>query len=366
MISDTVVQNSDAEYQVSDLPASWPMLFYPPNPPLLGHSDRRTGPALYSRRWTQWRRWLTAYTPFASLVSSIGSAIATYRTNAALSLAFAIISAIASAVQLTISKDVSKLVDPEERPLVSATVGTPLVHVSPLNPLHAARPTSARHSPPSGLPVVNHEFLSAEGGNRASLEPDNDWNGRDAPGVLGPSSFPSPSSGLPVAEEEPEHVEQIVPTNHESPYAPGGSQASLGSENDLTDWSGADSGRITSLSSSPPSDLMDGDLDHAKQIVSTNHKVPFARRNKASFPTHRKHVAWSTHKNYYAPLDPIFDASERAGYSTGILTRTSSSSSRMSQRNRRNSSSQGHVGHDYTSASESDWSDADDSEYRES
>ncbi|KAJ3975328.1 hypothetical protein EV361DRAFT_889492 [Lentinula raphanica] len=345
---------------------------------LSGWFDRRIRTALYSHWQAPWRRRLAVYATIINIASLSGSAYASYKTNPKLSLGFTIISIIVSAVQSFLSQEVSKLIDPEEHPLssVSTTVYTGAIPSLPVAHRLLGTPPSAsrvHHSPPSSLPVVrgelqhrdrtvptNHEFPSAEGGNKASLEPDNDWNGPDAPGVWGTSSLPSPQSGLSV-EEEPEHVEQIVSTNYKSPYSSessGESQASLESENDSTDGSGADV-RITSSSSSPPSGLMDGDLDHAEHIVPTNDEAPFAEGgNEASLPTQRKSVNWSTHIDY-APPDPIFNASERAGYSTSVLMRTNLSSSRISSQRKRGSSSQGHESH---SSSESDRSDADDSE----
>ncbi|KAJ3765354.1 hypothetical protein FB446DRAFT_471801 [Lentinula raphanica] len=274
---------------------------------LSGWFDRRLiGTALQSHRQAPWRRRLAVYATIASIASSSGSAYASYKTNTNISLAFAIISIIVSVVQLFVSKDIPKLVDPEERPLSSVittveTGGIPFVfRLSVLDPSSAGR-TSSRQSPPSSHPLVrrerrrripptDHGFPSTEGGDEASLGPDDDSTNRGrADNDHVTSASTSSPSGL--MDEDPEHAEQIV-SAHEAPSAEGASEALLDSDSDSSDSSDSNSIDPPSLAStsSSPSPLLVEVVEkepEQEQIYPIIHKAPSAEKGHPRPPLPR-------------------------------------------------------------------------------
>ncbi|KAJ3724013.1 hypothetical protein C8R42DRAFT_477345 [Lentinula raphanica] len=340
---------------------------------LLGWFDRRIRTALYSHCQAPWRRQLAVYVTITSIVSSSGSAYASYKTNTNLSLIFAVISIMVSIVQPLLSKDTPKLVDPEEYPLSSVittveTGGIPFVfRLSVWNPSSAGR-TSSRHSPPPSRPLVdglllptNNEFPSPEGGNETLLQPVNEptqFNTTNAHARA--SSLPSPPSVPPVVEGDLEHAEQVVPADNGAPFAEEGPTASsLAHRKGI--FQPASRFRHLSRSLSAPVGG-EGDLEHAECDIPTNNGTLFAEEGAEALPlTHRYGMFPSAHRSRLqrGSFKPIDDG----GYSTSILPRTPLSSGSISQRHPRGSSStQGHGSHDDTSSSELDRSDATQSE----
>ncbi|KAJ3765353.1 hypothetical protein FB446DRAFT_795139 [Lentinula raphanica] len=141
------------------------MTAYPQNPRPLDHSSRKPEVALAPYRWPRWRRWMKTLASFASVIGSFGSTFAAYKNSPNLSLAFAVVAAIVSAVQLILSPEIRSLtpMDPEAHPLPgsSSATDTAAPSLSLLNlpsDISGARLTSSSPSPlPSGSLVINLE-----------------------------------------------------------------------------------------------------------------------------------------------------------------------------------------------------------------
>ncbi|KAJ3753942.1 hypothetical protein EV360DRAFT_74106 [Lentinula raphanica] len=129
------------------------------------HFNEKFEVTLAPYRPPRWRRWMKVFASLASVIGSFGSAIAAYKNSANLSLAFAVVAAIVSAMQLVLSPDMRNLLDPEAYPLPSSFVtdtAASSVSASTLSSDASAAPSPvASSSPssrtPSGSPVMNQE-----------------------------------------------------------------------------------------------------------------------------------------------------------------------------------------------------------------
>ncbi|KAJ3826563.1 hypothetical protein F5878DRAFT_256472 [Lentinula raphanica] len=104
-------------------PPLLPVTAYPlENSHFSGHFNEKFEVTLAPYRPPRWRRWMKVFASLASVIGSFGSAIAAYKNSANLSLAFAVVAAIVSAMQLVLSPDMRNLLDPEAPPVSSPTL----------------------------------------------------------------------------------------------------------------------------------------------------------------------------------------------------------------------------------------------------
>ncbi|KAJ3770725.1 hypothetical protein FB446DRAFT_742971 [Lentinula raphanica] len=142
-------------------------------------------------RWARWRRWIKAFASLASIITSFGSAIAGYKRSAALSLTFAVIAAMVSAIQIILSPELLNLMDLE---------------ACPIPPGCATHIAASPH--PDSIHIVSPRALDVQATSSSSSSP-----------------LSQSGSLVPVHREnedrEVQYTDQMIQTAHEDPFADG-------------------------------------------------------------------------------------------------------------------------------------------------